>query len=141
MTEEQHGGPQRFSFENLVDYVNDHIKTFTKTSGQSEKGDCQSQSLTLCRFLCASDEPMFVAELEGKHCVVYFDYKYWIDPSVGLIWNKSRTKYFKLNNFSQEYYEDYYGPNGLLEMNDDIWFLEIKSVARSLNVLEKLRPC
>ena len=60
---------------------------------------------------------------------------------MGLIWNKSRTKYFKLNNFSQEYYEDYYGPNGLLEMNDDIWFLEIKSVARSLNVLEKLRPC
>ena len=131
-------GHQVFKNKGLVEYVNAHIESMLDPRGFSSKGDCESQSLTLCRYLSFTDKPTFVAQLEGMHTVVYFDYKYWIDPGVGLIWNKSRSKYFKLSNFSQESFNYYYGPSGLVKMTDDIIFLQINEIARSLNDLEKL---
>lgn len=139
MTKELPGGLLKSKSEELLDFVNAHIKANLTSDGYSTKGDCESQSFTLCSYLGGNGEPVFVAQIEGVHSVVYFDNEFWIDPYVGLIWNKARSDYIKLINFSQDYFEDYYGPKGLVKMTDNIIFLQIKLVARSLHDLEELQ--
>ena len=136
MMDEQLFGHQTFKNKGLVGYVNEYLNAHYDPRGFSYKGDCESQSLTLCRYLSFTGRPIYVAQLEGTHTVVYFDNKYWIDCQVGLIWNKDRTKYYKLDIFNQDRFDYYYGLNGVLEMNNDIIFLQISEIGRSLDDVE-----
>ena len=125
--DEQLFGPHIYNSSGLTAYLNAYI-----VYARGKKGDCESQSLTLARYLSAVSNKVFVAQWESKHTVVYLNHEYWIDIAIGLVWNKDRTKYYPLDNFNQDEYDYQYE---MLEMNDDMIFLKIVDVHKSLVIL------
>lgn len=124
--EEQLFGPHIYNSSGLTAYLNAYV-VYTGW----DIGNCEAQSLTLAKYLNAVSSKVFVAQWESKHTVVYLDRKYWIDIGVGIVWNKDRTKYYPLDNFNEDEYSIMY-ENGLLEMNNDMIFLKVVDVPKSL---------
>ena len=114
---------QLYKDEGLISWLN-----YYATEKNDFKGDCESQSLTLCWYLLPLDLKCFAAQISSVHTVVYLPSSYYIDINIGCVFSKDFSKMIKLSTFSKKCFHKLWGKNGLINLNDPFNYIAVVPV-------------